>query len=94
MRTLNKEETLEAWDVTSEGTRAFGQHWAPLRQGTRWGNKIVTFDVLVEEMGASWGIHMVSNGLIFCLDMDKKSVCVFEGLSHLNAVFPTIDRGC
>jgi len=93
MCTLNKGETLEAWDVTNAGTRVFGQHWAPLRQGTKWGDKIISFDVLIEKMGASWGIHMVVNGLIFCLDVEAKSIHLFEGLSHLNTVFPTVDRG-
>lgn len=43
MCTIAKEETEPAWQVTEEGTRVFGQHWAPCRQGTRWGDKTVSF---------------------------------------------------
>ena len=93
MCTLAKGEIPEAWEVTNAGTRIFGQHWAPCRQGTRWGDKSVNFDVLVEQGGASWGVHMVANGLIFCLDVEERSINVYEGLSHINSVFPTINRG-
>lgn len=93
MCTVAKGETAKAWDVTDDGTRVHGQHWAPCRQGTRWTDKTVTFQVKVEQHGASWGVHMVANGLIFCLDSDKRTLTAFEGLSDKSAVFPTIPRG-
>ena len=91
--TLEQNEVPEAWEVTEAGTRVFGQHWAPCRQGTRWGDVIVNFEVCVEQMGASWGVHMVANGLIFCLDIKERTIHLFEGLSHVDSVFPTVDRG-
>ena len=92
MCTLAAGEVPEAWVATRRGTRVFGQHWAPCRMGTYWGDKQVTFDVLIEEHGASWGIHMVANGLIFVLDAEARTVQVCEGLSHLNTVFPSVER--
>ncbi|OBT63617.1 hypothetical protein VE03_07340 [Pseudogymnoascus sp. 23342-1-I1] len=93
MCTMAAGETLPSWEVTESGTRVFGQHWAPCRQGTRWTDITVKFDVLIEQSGASWGIHMVANGLIFCLDLEKRLITAFEGLSHVNSVFPSIPRG-
>lgn len=93
MCTLAAGETLASWEVTKSGTRVFGQHWAPCRHGTRWTDVTVKFDVLMEQSGASWGIHMVANGLIFCLDVEKRSIAIFEGLSHVNSVFPSEPRG-
>lgn len=93
MCTVEAGETAEAWEVTEEGTRIRGQHWAPCRQGTRWGDKTVTFEVKIEKAGASWGVHMVANGLIFTLDVEKKALAAFEGLSNTNGVFPSIPRG-
>ncbi|KFY33721.1 hypothetical protein V494_07380 [Pseudogymnoascus sp. VKM F-4513 (FW-928)] len=93
MCTMAAGETLPSWEVTDFGTRVFGQHWAPCRQGTRWNDAIVEFDVLIEQSGASWGVHMVANGLIFCLDVEKRSITAFEGLSHVNSVFPSTPRG-
>lgn len=54
----------------------------------------VEFEVNIEKGGASWGVHMVANGLILCLDMAKRSFGAFEGLSDTNGVFPSISRGC
>ncbi|CZR69446.1 related to alpha-L-rhamnosidase A [Phialocephala subalpina] len=93
MCTVEAGETAEAWEVTEEGTRIHGQHWAPCRQGTRWGDMTAQFEVKVEKAGVSWGVHMVANGLIFCLDAAKRSLGAFEGLSDKNGVFPSIPRG-
>jgi hypothetical protein len=93
MCTVEAGETAEAWEVTETGTRILGQHWAPCRHGTRWGDKIVEFEVKIEKGGASWGVHMVANGLIFCLDADNRSLGAFEGLSDTNGVFPSIPQG-
>ncbi|TVY81734.1 hypothetical protein LSUE1_G005471 [Lachnellula suecica] len=93
MCTVEAGETAEAWEVTEEGTRIRGQHWAPCRHGTRWGDKMVQFEVKIEKGGASWGVHMVANGLIFCFDVEKRSLGAFEGLSDTNGVFPSIPLG-
>lgn len=93
MCTVEAGETLEAWEVTESGTRVLGQHWAPCRQGTRWGDYRASFEVKIESAGASWGVHMVANGLIFCLDLKKRSLAAFEGLSDSGGIFPTIPRG-
>lgn len=93
MCTVEAGETTEAWEVTEEGTRILGQHWAPCRHGTRWGDATVDFEVKIEKGGASWGVHMVANGLIFCLDTAERSLAAFEGLSDTNGVFPSIPRG-
>lgn len=93
MCTVAKDETIKAWDVTDDGTRVYGQHWAPCRQGTRWTDKTVTFHVKIDAFGASWGIHMVANGLIFCLNIVDRTLNAFEGLSDKSAVFPTTPRG-
>jgi hypothetical protein len=93
MCTVEAGETAEAWEVTEEGTRIRGQHWAPCRHGTRWGDKIVEFEMKIERGGASWGVHMVANGLIFCLDVEKRSLGAFEGLSDTDGVFPSIPKG-
>ena len=92
--TVEAGETAEAWEVTEIGTRIVGQHWAPCRHGTRWGDVRVQFDVKIESGGASWGVHMVANGLIFCMDSAKRSLAAFEGLSDTSGVFPTKSRGC
>ncbi|KUJ16636.1 bacterial alpha-L-rhamnosidase domain-containing protein [Mollisia scopiformis] len=93
MCTVEAGETAEAWEITEEGTRILGQHWAPCRQGTRWGDMKAEFEVKIERGGAGWGVHMVANGLIFCLDVAKRSLGAFEGLSDINGVFPSIPRG-
>lgn len=93
MCTVEAGETAEAWEVTEAGTRILGQHWAPCRHGTRWRDKVVEFEVKVEEGGASWAVNMVANGLIFCLDVAKRSLGAFEGLSETNGVFPSFPRG-
>ncbi|WQF89339.1 Putative six-hairpin glycosidase superfamily, alpha-L-rhamnosidase domain-containing protein [Colletotrichum destructivum] len=93
MCTVAKGETAPSWDVTDKGTRVLGQHWAPCRQGTRWGDKEVAFEVLVERRGASWGVHMVANGVIFCLDTEAKELRAYEGLAHTSAVFPVKSLG-
>jgi alpha-L-rhamnosidase len=93
MCTVEAGETANAWEVTESGTRIRGQHWAPCRHGTRWGDKIVSFEVQIEHGGASWGVHMVANGLIFCLDSKRRTLGAFEGLSEANGVFPSVPRG-
>jgi alpha-L-rhamnosidase len=93
MCTVRKNETLPAWDTTTDGTRIYGQHWAPCRQGTRWSDMCVRFKVRIERAGASWGIHMVANGLVFCLDKERQTLTAYEGLSHESSVFPSVSRG-
>lgn len=93
MCTVQKNETLPAWDTTTEGTRIYGQHWAPCRQGTRWSDMCVQFEVKIDRMGASWGVHMVANGLVFCLDKKRQTLTAHEGLSHESSVFPSIVKG-
>jgi hypothetical protein len=93
MCTVDAGETAEAWDITEEGTRINGQHWAPCRFGTRWEDKVVEFEVKIESGGASWGVHMVANGLIFCLDVATRSLAAVEGLSNTDGIFPPIPRG-
>lgn len=93
MCTVRAGETDPAWDVTEEGTVVHGQHWSPCRQGTRWADKIVRFKVRIDEGGASWGVHMVVNGLIFCLDVHQMTLTAYEGLSHQSSVFPSIIKG-
>lgn len=93
MCTVTEGETALAWEVTESGTRVFGQHWAPCRRGTRWGDKSVHFQVRIEAGGASWGIHMVANGLIFCLDIAEKVLYASEGLSHTSTIFPVAEKG-
>ncbi|KAH6629331.1 Six-hairpin glycosidase-like protein [Boeremia exigua] len=91
--TVMKGETSSAWQATAEGTRVRGQHWAPCRLGTRWADKIIRFQVSIEEGGASWAVHMVANGLIFCLDISKKVLYACEGLSTESTIFPVAEKG-
>ncbi|KAF5697485.1 alpha-L-rhamnosidase A [Fusarium globosum] len=91
--TVAREETVPAWDVTAEGTRVYGSHWAPCRQGTRWKDYKVTFQTKVEENGASWSVRMVTNGLIFCLDTRSRTLTAVEGLSNKSSILPSIERG-
>jgi hypothetical protein len=93
MCTVDARETAEAWEVTESGTRIAGQHWAPCRFGTRWEDKIVEFEVNIESGGASWGVHMVANGLVFCLDAATRSLTAVEGLSDTDGIFAPIPRG-
>lgn len=93
MCTLVAGETKPAWDITPQGARVYGGHWAPCRQGTRWTDKIVTFETKIEALGASWGVHMVANGLIFCLDAEKKSLDAYIGLSKDSGTFPSRQMG-
>ncbi|KAI8313362.1 hypothetical protein K4K59_004716 [Colletotrichum sp. SAR11_240] len=93
MCTVLKGETAPSWEVTNDGTRVLGQHWAPCRQGTRWGDKEVTFEVRIDHLGASWGVHMVANGVIFCLDIDAEELRAYEGLADQSAVFPVKSFG-
>ncbi|RDW69281.1 hypothetical protein BP6252_08301 [Coleophoma cylindrospora] len=93
MCTVEAGETADAWEVTEAGTIIHGQHWAPCRQGTRWGDMKVEFEVKIKNGGASWGIHMVANGLIFCLDSEKRSLAAFDGLADTSGVFPSIPKG-
>ncbi|CAD0108018.1 unnamed protein product [Aureobasidium uvarum] len=93
MCTVQKNETVPAWDTTTDGTRIYGQHWAPCRQGTRWMDSNVKFEVRIEHQGASWGVYMVANGLVFCLDKQRRTLVASEGLSHEASVFPAVERG-
>jgi hypothetical protein len=93
MCTVSYGETRPAWDVTPHGTRVYGGHWAPCRQGTRWADKTVTFETKIEDLGASWGIHMVANGVIFCLDAQEKTLEAYLGLSKESGTFPTRKLG-
>ncbi|KAF4550728.1 Hypothetical protein D9617_16g015170 [Elsinoe fawcettii] len=93
MCTVVKEQTRPAWDFPKEGTRVFGQHWAPIRQGTRWKDIEVRFEVKVDQRGASWGVHMVANGLIFCLDVVERELRAYEGLADKSSIFPTRFHG-
>lgn len=93
MCTVKLGETKPAWDVMQHGTRVYGGHWAPCRQGTRWSNKTVTFETKIEAFGASWGVHMVANGLIFCLDSQEKTLDAYIGLSKYSGTFPTRKMG-
>lgn len=93
MCTVQRNETLPAWDTTADGTTIYGQHWAPCRQGTRWTDMCVRFEVRIDRIGASWGVHMVANGLVFCLDKERHTLTAHEGLSHESSVFPSIARG-
>lgn len=93
MCTVTQGETIPAWDITSNGTRVYGGHWAPCRQGTRWGDKTITFDAKIEALGASWGVHMVANGLIFCVDVRRRTLDAFIGLSNQSGTFPARKMG-
>lgn len=93
MCTVAKGETSSAWEVTDEGTTVRGQHWAPCRQGTRWSDKRVCFQVQIKDGGASWAVHMVANGLIFCLDVNKRVLYACEGLSTESTMFPVAEKG-
>ncbi|KAH7071694.1 Six-hairpin glycosidase-like protein [Paraphoma chrysanthemicola] len=93
MCTVERGETAPAWEVTEQGTMVHGQHWAPCRHGTRWGDKRVRFQVRVETGGASWAVHMVANGLIFCLDTSTKMLYASEGLAHESTIFPVKEKG-
>ncbi|KAH7252792.1 Six-hairpin glycosidase-like protein [Fusarium tricinctum] len=93
MCTVEREETVPAWEVVDEGTRVFAGHWAPCRQGTRWSDKKVTFQAKVEECGASWAVRMITNGLIFCLDTRSRRLSAVEGLADQSCIIPSIKRG-
>ncbi|KAF2623268.1 glycoside hydrolase family 78 protein [Macroventuria anomochaeta] len=93
MCTVAKGETSSAWEVTKEGTKVRGQHWAPCRLGTRWADKKVRFQVQIGSGGVSWAVHMVANGLIFCLDATERVLYACEGLSTESTVFPVAEKG-
>lgn len=93
MCTVAKGETSSAWEITDEGTKVRGQHWAPCRLGTRWADKRVQFQVKIENGGASWAVHMVANGLIFCLDVTERVLYACEGLSTESTIFPVAEKG-
>ncbi|OJJ43674.1 hypothetical protein ASPZODRAFT_136129 [Penicilliopsis zonata CBS 506.65] len=93
MCTVDAGEVSDAWEVIDRGTRIRGQHWAPCRHGTGWGDKTVKFEVLIENGGASWGVHMNANGLIFCLDVATRSLKAVEGFSDTGGIFPPQQRG-
>jgi hypothetical protein len=48
----------------------------------------------VEYGGASWAVHMVANGLIFCLDLTERVLYACEGLSTESTMFPVAKKGC
>ncbi|KAH7158374.1 hypothetical protein DER46DRAFT_558752 [Fusarium sp. MPI-SDFR-AT-0072] len=91
--TVAREETVPAWDVTDEGTRVYGSHWAPCRQGTRWSDYKVRFKTKIEEHGASWAVRMITNGLIFCLDTRSRTLTAVEGLSNKSCILPSFEKG-
>lgn len=93
MCTVAKDETSPAWEVAEEGTIVRGQHWAPCRHGTRWADKKIRFQVRIRDGGASWAVHMVANGLIFCLDVAERVLYACEGLSTESTVFPVAEKG-
>lgn len=93
MCTVRQGETRPAWDVMDEGTRVHPGHWAPCRQGTWWSDNTVTFEVNIEQKGASWGVHMVANGLVLCLDADTRTLTAFEGLANQPSMLPVFSRG-
>ena len=94
MCTVIAEETKSPWDITPHSTRVYGGHWAPCRQGTRWSDKTVTFETKIEAFGASWGVHMVANGIISCLDVEKRTLNSYVGLSECFGTFPSRKTGC
>jgi hypothetical protein len=53
----------------------------------------VTFETKIEALGASWGVHMVANGLIFCLDAESKTLDAHIGLSNTSGTFPSRKMG-
>ncbi|EXM21931.1 Alpha-L-rhamnosidase C-terminal domain [Fusarium oxysporum f. sp. vasinfectum] len=91
--TVAREETVPAWDVTDEGTRVYGSHWAPCRQGTRWSDYKVRFRTKIEDHGASWAVRMITNGLIFCLDTRSRTLTAVEGLSNKSCILPSFEKG-
>lgn len=50
------------------------------------------FQVRVESGGASWAVHMVWNGLVFCLDVDRNVLYASEGLAHESTIFPVAEK--
>ncbi|KAJ0150654.1 Methyltransferase [Fusarium oxysporum f. sp. albedinis] len=91
--TVAREETVPAWDVTDEGTRVYGSHWAPCRHGTRWLDYKVRFKTKIEDHGASWAVRMITNGLIFCLDTRSRTLTAVEGLSNKSCILPSFEKG-
>ena len=53
----------------------------------------MTFETKIEALGASWGVHMVANGLIFCLDAESKTLDAHIGLSNTSGTFPSRKMG-
>ncbi|XEV05021.1 hypothetical protein FSHL1_010308 [Fusarium sambucinum] len=93
MCTVASEETVPAWDITDQGTRVYGGHWAPCRLGTRWSDTKTTFQTKVEKYGASWAVRMITNGLIFCLDVRSRTLSLVEGLSNQSSIIPSVEKG-
>ncbi|ENH70834.1 hypothetical protein FOC1_g10003286 [Fusarium oxysporum f. sp. cubense race 1] len=91
--TVSPEETVPAWDVTDEGTRVYGSHWAPCRHGTRWLDYKVRFKTKIEDHGASWAVRIITNGLIFCLDTRSRTLTAVEGLSNKSCILPSFEKG-
>ncbi len=86
-------ESPVAWQVMANGTRVRGQHWSPVRQGTYWADITSSFEVAVENKGASWGTHMVANGLVFVLNTATRTLAAFTGFADVSGVFPTTNVG-
>ncbi|CAI4215623.1 unnamed protein product [Parascedosporium putredinis] len=57
------------------------------------GDKIVRFQVRVEEGGASWGVHMVANGIVCGLDVNTRNLKIVEGLALSGGLFPAVEKG-
>ncbi|RGP66702.1 hypothetical protein FSPOR_6442 [Fusarium sporotrichioides] len=93
MCTVAQKETIPAWDIIDQGTRVYGGHWAPCRQGTRWSDTRTTFHTKIENHGASWAVRMITNGLIFCLDTRSRILSVVEGLSTQSSIIPSVKKG-
>ncbi|EKJ69004.1 hypothetical protein FPSE_10817 [Fusarium pseudograminearum CS3096] len=62
MCTVAQGETVPAWDIVNQGTRVYGGHRAPCRQGTRWSDTRTTFYIKVEKYGASWAVTVTIEG--------------------------------
>jgi hypothetical protein len=93
MCTVSKGGTSAPWEVTAGGTRIRDQHWVSCRFSRTWADKPIRFQVSIEHGGASWAVHMVANGLIFCLDTATRGLYACKGLSTEPTVFPVAEKG-
>jgi hypothetical protein len=57
------------------------------------GGQNFEYEVNIESAGASWGVHIVANSLIFYLDVATRSLAAVEGLPDTDGIFPPIARG-